>query len=141
MNINGNFRNDRKFIEKIRGVPSKLPISNYQGVLEHYVRFLNVEFGWDPEHLSDEPPLEGPSIPITIDMVKKAISKLKFGKVAGPSGLLVEMIRAAGDTGATMIRDLPIAIIRDGKVPTTGSRASWSAFRRERVICSRPRQL
>ena len=29
----------------------------------------------------------------------------------------MEMIRAAGDTGATMIRDLAIAIIRDGKVP------------------------
>ena len=29
----------------------------------------------------------------------------------------MEIIRAAGDTGATMIRDLAIAIIRDGKVP------------------------
>ena len=30
----------------------------------------------------------------------------------------MEMIKAAGDTGATMIRDLSTAIIRDGKVPT-----------------------
>ena len=30
----------------------------------------------------------------------------------------MEMIKAAGDTGATMIRDLATAIIRDGKVPT-----------------------
>ena len=37
--------------------------------LEHYKRLLNVEFEWDPEHSSDEPPLEGPPIPITIDMV------------------------------------------------------------------------
>ena len=28
------------------------------------------------------------------------------------------MIKAAGDTGATMIRDLATAIIHDGKVPT-----------------------
>ena len=28
------------------------------------------------------------------------------------------MIKAAGGTGATMIRDLATAIIRDGKVPT-----------------------
>ena len=62
-------------------------------------------------------PLEGPPIPITIDMVKKAISKMKSGKAAGPSGVVVEMIRGAGDTGATMIRDLAIAIICDGKVP------------------------
>ena len=73
---------------------------------------------WDPDHLSNEPPLEGPPIPITIDMVKKAISKMKSGKAAGPSGIVVEMIKAAGDTGATMIQDLATAIIRDGKVPT-----------------------
>ena len=66
----------------------------------------------------NEPPLEGSPIPITIDMVRKAISKMKSGKAAGPSGIVVEMIKAAGDTGATMIRDLATAIIHDGKVPT-----------------------
>ena len=30
----------------------------------------------------------------------------------------MEMIRAAGDMGASMIRDLAAAIIRDGKVPS-----------------------
>ena len=30
----------------------------------------------------------------------------------------MEMIKATGDTGATMIRNLATAIIRDGKVPT-----------------------
>ena len=84
---------------------------------ENYERLLNIEFDWDPDHLSNEPPLEGPPIPITIDMVKKAISKMKLGKAAGPSGIVV-MIKAAGDTGATMIRDLATAIIRDGKVRT-----------------------
>ena len=49
-------------------------------------------------------------------MVKKAISKMKSGKAAGPSGVVVEVIREAGDAGATMIRDLAITIIRDGKV-------------------------
>ena len=85
---------------------------------EHYERLLDVKFDWDPDHLSNELPLEGPPIPITIDMVKKAISKMKSGKAAGPSSIVVEMIRPAGDTGATMIRDLATAIIRDGKVPT-----------------------
>ena len=84
---------------------------------EHYERLLNVEFDWDPDHLSNEPPLEGPPIPITIDMVKKAISKMKSGKAAGPSGIMVRMIKAAGDTGATMILDFATAIIRDCKVP------------------------
>ena len=54
---------------------------------------------------------------MTIDMVKKTIFKFKFGKAAGPSGVVVEMVRAAGDTGANMIRNLALVIIRDGKVP------------------------
>ena len=56
--------------------------------------------------------------PITIDMVKKAISQMKAGKAPGPSGIVVEMIEAAGDMGASMIRDLAAAINRDGKVPS-----------------------
>ena len=51
-------------------------------------------------------------------MVKKAISKLKLGKAAGSSGIVVDMIKAAGDTGATIIRDLATAIIRNSKVRT-----------------------
>ena len=85
---------------------------------EHYERLLNVEFDWEPDHLSNKPSLEGPPIPITIDMVKRAISKMKSGKASGPSGIVVEMIKAAGDTGATMIPNLSTAIICNGKVPT-----------------------
>ena len=62
--------------------------------------------------------MEGAPIPITNDMVKKAISQMKVGKAPGPSGIAVEMIRAAGDTGTSMICDLTAAIIRDGKVPS-----------------------
>ena len=59
--------------------------------------------------------MEGPPIQITIEMVKKAMSQMKAGRASGPSGIVVEMIRAAGD-GTSMIRDLAAAIIRDGKV-------------------------
>ena len=92
--------------------------SKQKAWLEHYQRLLNVEFDWDPDHLSHQSPVEGPPIPITIDMVKKAILQMKAGKAPGPSGIVVEMIRAAGDMGASMIRDLAVAIIRDGKVPS-----------------------
>ena len=86
--------------------------SKQKAWLEHYQRLLNTEFDLDPNHLSDESPVEGPPIPITIDIVKKA------GKAPGPLGIVVEMIRAAGDMGASMIHDLAAAIIRDGKVPS-----------------------
>ena len=79
---------------------------------------------------------------MTIDMVKKVISKFKFGKAAGPSGVVVEIVRAAGDTGANMIRNLTIAIIRDGKVPADWGQSFISyAFTRDMVICSGPRQF
>ena len=92
--------------------------SKQKAWLEHYQRLLNAEFDWDPNHLSDESPVEGPPIPITIYMVKKAISHMKAGKAPGPSGIVVEMIGAAGDMGASMIFDLAAAIIRNGKVPS-----------------------
>ena len=57
---------------------------------------------------------------MSIDIVKKVISKLKLGKTAGPSGVVVEIARTAGDIGANMIRNLAIVIIRDGKVPLQG---------------------
>ena len=60
--------------------------------------------------------MEGPPIPITTDTVKKTISQMKVGKVPGPSGIMVVMIRAASDTGASMMRDLAAATIRDGMV-------------------------
>ena len=84
------------------------------------MRGLNIMKGFstDPDHLSNKPPLEGPPIPITIDMVKKAISKIKSGKAAGSSGIVVEMIKEAGNAGATVIPDLATAIIHGGKVPT-----------------------
>ena len=57
-------------------------------------------------------------ISITIDMFKNAISQMTAGKAPGPSAIVVEMILAAGDTGASMIRDLAAAVSRDGKVPS-----------------------
>ena len=86
--------------------------SMWKAWLEHYQRLLNAEFDWDSNHLSDETPVEGPPIPFTTDIVKKAISQMKVGKAPGPSGIVVEMIRAAGDMGAIMIRDLAAAIIQ-----------------------------
>ena len=104
-----------KPVKNCAGEMSMTDDSKKKAWLEHYQRLLN---GWYPNHLSDESPVEGPPIPITIDMVKKAISQMKAGKAPGPSGIVVEMIRAAGDMDASMISDLAAAIIRDGKVPS-----------------------
>ena len=76
--------------------------------------------------------MEEPPIPVTIDMVKKAISQIKAGKAPGPSGIVVEMIRVRGDTGASMIHDLAATIIHNGKVPSDWEQSSLSVSTRVR---------
>ena len=48
--------------------------SKQKAWLEHYQKLRNVEFDWDPDYPSDEPPVEGPPIPITSDMVLRKLS-------------------------------------------------------------------
>ena len=85
---------------------------------EHYERLLNVEFPWNPEDLSEESPVEGPSQPITLEMITKAISKMASGKAAGPSGIVAEMLKPVGEAGAVEVRDLIEDIISEGCIPT-----------------------
>ena len=67
-------------------------------------------------------------------MVKKAISQMKVGKASGPSGIVAEMIRAAGDTGASIICDLELQLFAMARYPLTGSRVSLSASTRVRGV-------
>ena len=85
---------------------------------EHYERLLNVEFPWNPEDLSEESPVEGPSEPITLEMITKAINKMASGKAAGPSGIIAEMLKPVGEAGAVEVRDLIEDIISEGCIPT-----------------------
>ena len=42
---------------------------------------------------------------ITVEEVKEAVKKSKTGKAPGPSGVLGEMLKAAGDVGIQWIHD------------------------------------
>ena len=85
---------------------------------EHYERLLNVEFSWNPEDLSKESTVEGPSEPITLEMITKAISKMASGKAAGPSGIVAEMLKPVGESGAIEVHHLNEDIISEGRIPT-----------------------
>ena len=52
---------------------------------------------------------------------------MKAGTAPGPSGIVVEMIRAAGDTHASMIMTSQLQLFAMARYPLTGSRVSLSA--------------
>ena len=87
----------------------------------HYNRLLNVEFPWDRNSLSEEQPVEGPAIWITEDMVSKSINIMKKGKAAGPSGVVIELIRAGGKEMIRCITILANHIVCVGAIP-----ADWN---------------
>ena len=107
----------------------EMPVRNNQGELclddsermkawvEHYKSLLNVEFPWDEGALPDAPPVEGPPPPITDEMVTKALAKMKSGKAAGPSGIIVEMLKAVGSKGIVFLRELTKSVVKHGKIP------------------------
>ena len=82
------------------------------------LHLFNVEFSWNPGGLFEVCPVEGPSEPITTAMVRKAINKMSLGKAAGPSGIVAEVLKAAGSSGASMIQDLIEDIIFENLIPS-----------------------
>ena len=85
---------------------------------QHDECLLNEEFYWDSEGLTAEDlTVVGPLILITIEMVTKVIMKMKNGK-AGPSGIVVEMLKAPSDTVVMLLADLANNMIRNGTIPS-----------------------
>ena len=60
--------------------------------VEHYDRLLNVEFEWPRELLPEALPVVGPPPHVTVELVSKALKKMKLGKAAGPSGITADML-------------------------------------------------
>ena len=82
-----------------------------------YERLLNEEHSWNSEDLTADPVVD-PPIHITIEMVTKAIMKMKNDKTAGPSGIVAEMLKASSDSGVRLVADLANDMIRNGTIPS-----------------------
>ena len=116
--------------KQIRHLVGEKPVLNDTGTLslddsakkaawrKYYVHLLNHEFLWDENNLSDVLPVEGPSPPITNDIVRKAVCKMIPRKAAGPSGVVSKMIKASGGADIEPIRDLINAIIAQNCIPS-----------------------
>jgi hypothetical protein len=62
-----------------------------------------VEFEWPSDLLPEAAPVEGPAPPVTMDIICKALNKMKRGKAAGPSRVIAEMLKASSEEGITML--------------------------------------
>ena len=73
---------------------------------------------WYSDCLPDLIPKIGPPFYITEEMISKAIAKMRTGKAAGPSGILIELIRSAGKEIIKSITNLANRIIKEGRIPS-----------------------
>ena len=86
--------------------------------VEHYSRLLNIEFDWPRDSLPSVAPTEGPPPRLSTEQVRKALGKMKDGKAAGPSGIIAEMLKASGDEGIELIRQLGESVFSTGTIPS-----------------------
>ena len=56
-------------------------------------------------------------LPVSATQICKAVSKMKCGKAAGPSGIIVEMLKAAGEKGVELVRKVAEAVFSSGMTP------------------------
>jgi hypothetical protein len=90
----------------------------------HYEKLSNEEFPWDKGALAGDDEVVGPCEEITIAEVKAAIKKMKNSKAAGPSGVVADMLKAAGDVGTKWVTEVCNSVVKNGKVPQDWCR-SW----------------
>ena len=86
--------------------------------VQHYRKLLNVEFPWPKEELPEVPPVAGTPPPVTSDQIRKSLSNMKYGKAAGPSGIIAEMMKASGEEGIELMRQLCEEVFRNGVIPS-----------------------
>ena len=85
--------------------------------VEHYSTLLNIEFEWPVDLLPVVPPIAGNPPPVTSDQIRIALSNMKSGKAAGPTGIIAEMLKASGEVGIELLRQLGDVVFSTGVIP------------------------
>jgi hypothetical protein len=91
---------------------------------QYFEKLLNEQFDWDRSNLETCSPNEGNCKPITEEEVKEALAKMKKWKAAGPSGVTIDMLRAAGPEGIRWMTELFNTVVTDGEIPDDWKK-SW----------------
>ena len=82
---------------------------------EYMEQLLNVENEWDGNVECGV--VEGPREHVTEMEVEKAIGKMKSGKAGGPTELVGEIIRAAGQLGVKKMTEICNMVAEEEKIP------------------------
>ena len=77
----------------------------------NHMNLLNTEVTWDRKSLSQADTVSRVPCLIDKDMLRESINKIKNGRIVGPSSVLLEMVKVAGEVRLDMITDLVNQII------------------------------
>ena len=83
----------------------------------HYDKLSNEEFPWNRDTLTEVNAVSGPSEKISFEEVKAAVKKMRSNKAAGPSGVVADMLKAAGDAGSVWVTDVCNSVVKEGRIP------------------------
>ena len=109
---------DENCVCKDAGELARTDEGNMKTWVEHYARLLNVEFEWPSNELPEVPPTAGTPHSVSTTPIHKALNKIKRSKAAGPSGIVAEMLKAAGEEGVELARQLTEAVFSYSVIPT-----------------------
>ena len=100
------------------GEPSLTEEAKMKAWVEHYSRLMNIEFDWPRDKLPNIDPVVGDPPTVTTEMIRSALSKMKSGKAAGPSGITAEMLKATGDEGIQLMKELCQLVVNGKGIPS-----------------------
>lgn len=83
----------------------------------YYEKLSNEEFPWDKENLTEVDKRSGPCEQISLEEVRAAVKKMKSNKASGPSGVVADMLKAAGEAGIVWVADMCNSVVKEGRVP------------------------
>ena len=86
------------------GEPSLTEEAKMKAWVERYSRLMNIEFDWPRDKLPNADQVAGDPPTVTTEMIRSALSKMKSGRSAGPSGILAEMLKANSDEGIQLMK-------------------------------------
>ena len=83
----------------------------------------NEEFPWNRDALTEVGAVSGSCEEISFEEVRAAVKIMKNNKAAGLTGVVTDMLKAAGDAGSIWAMDVCNSVVKKGRYHRTGARA------------------